>query len=241
LNQKKIVLSYLTLSVVGASLLVIFVFSIPAPLSTMVLSEKIAVATVFILCCIFGISFSLHPNWLRSFISVKDNQVKNHTYTFQRSFQGHHPDCKTFEQHRTIFHHKIWCAGCFGLLIGCVLSIFLMIFYVVVPFEQPPTISYVLLFLGLLFIAFVFLESIAESRHSSIHILSNGMLVLSFLFITISIVELSGKVMYGLFTILLCILWLDTRIKLSHWHHQRLCTSCRQPCKMYEVAIIFGR
>jgi hypothetical protein len=239
LNQTKIVLSYLGLSVAGAALLVVFVSMTPAPTRTLALLEKIFVAGVFISICVFGVSFSLRPNWVRPFISKKDNTEKNHSEALQRSFRGHHPDCKTFENHRMIYQNKTWCAGCFGLLIGCFLSILLMMLYVVVPFQQPLTISRLLFFLGLLVIAFVYLESILGSRRSIIHVLSNALLVLSFFLITTSMVELSGKVVYGLFTILLCILWLDTRIQLSRWHHRRLCRSCLQPCKIYVATIIF--
>jgi len=241
LSQTKIVLSYLGLSVAGAAFLVVFVSMTPTPTRTLAILEKIFVAAVFIIICVFGASFSLRPNWVRPFISKKENTVKNHTDALQRSFRGHHPDCKTFENHRMIYQNKTWCAGCFGLLIGCLLSIILMMLYVVVPFQQPLTISRLLFLLGLLVIAFVYLESILGSRRSIIHVLSNALLVLSFFFITISIVELSGKVVYGLFTILLCILWLDSRIQLSRWHHRRLCSSCLQSCKIYEATIIFGR
>ena len=241
MNQTKIVLSYLGLSFAGAALLVVFVSMTPAPTRTLALLEKIFVAGVFIIICVFGVSFSLRPNWVRPFISKKENTVKNHTDALQRLFRGHHPDCETFENHRMIYQNKTWCAGCLGLLIGCLLSIVLMILYVVVPFQQPPTISRLLFFLGLLVIALVYLEIIRGSRHSIIHVLSNGMLILSFFFITTSIVELTGKVEYGFFTILLCILWLDTRIQLSRWHHRRLCSSCPEPCKIYESTIISGR
>jgi hypothetical protein len=232
LNQKKIVLSYIGLSVAGAILLVVFVLMTPAPMGAPALVEKIAVAGIFIASCVVGISFSLHPNWVRKLYSKKDNTVKNHSEALQRSFHGHHPDCKTFENHRMIYRNKTWCTGCLGLLIGCLLSIILMILYIVVPFKQPPTISRLLFFLGLLVIALVYLEIIKGSRLSIIHVLSNAMFVLSFFFITISILELSGKVMYGLFSILLCILWLDTRIQLSRWQHRRLCSSCPEPCKI---------
>ncbi len=240
MNQTKIVLSYLALSVAGAAILAVFVSMTPAPTRTLVVLEKMVVAGVFIVICVFGLSFSLRPNWVRLFISKKENTVKNHSEALQRSFRGHHPDCKTFENHRVISLNKTWCAGCLGLLIGCLLSIILMTLFVVVPYP-PPTISRLLLFFGLFVIALVYLEIIKGSRHSIIHVLSNGILVLSFFFITTSIVELSGKVEYGLYTILLCILWLDTRIQLSRWHHTRFCSSCPEPCKIYVSTIIFGR
>lgn len=237
----KIVLSYLALSAVGAALLIVFVSLTPVPSRPMVLLEKIVAATIFVILCVFGISFTLRPNWVRPLIFKKNVTLKNHIDALQRSFRGHHPDCETFEKHRMIYQNKTWCAGCLGLLIGCLLSIILMILYVIVPFQQPSTISRLLFILGLLIIALVYLEIIRGSRHSIFHVLSNSMLVLSFFFITTSIMELSGKVEYGLYTILLCILWLDTRIQLSSWHHRRLCRSCLQPCKIYVATIIFGR
>jgi hypothetical protein len=241
LNQTKIVLSYLGLSVAGAALLLVFVSMTPSPTGTPALVEKMVVAGIFIASGVVGISFLLRPNWVRRFISKKENTVKNHSDELQRSFQGHHPDCKTFENHRTIYRDKTWCTGCLGLLIGCLLSIILMILYVVVPFKQPLMISRLLFFFGLFIIGLVYLEILMDSRYSIIHIVFNGLLVLSFFFITESILELSGKIEYGLYTILLCILWLDTRIQLSRWHHRRLCSSCPEPCKIYVSTIIFGR
>jgi hypothetical protein len=241
LNQTKLVLFYLALSVIGAALLVGLALQTPTSHPLSMFPGKIGIALVFILCCIFGISFSLRPNWVRLFIHKKEETIANRSCTAQRSFQGHHPDCETFENHRWISQNKTWCAGCLGLLIGCLLSSILMILYVVVPLHLSPTIFRLFLFLGLCIIAFVYLEIIQKRHHANIHVLSNGMLVLSFFFITISIIELLGKVEYSLYTILLCMLWLDTRVQLSRWHHSRLCRSCLQSCKTYIAMIIYGR
>ena len=111
MNQTKIVLSYLALSVAGAALLVVFVSMTPAPTHTLTVLEKMVVAGVFIASCVFGISFLLHPNWVRPFISKKDNIVKNHSKALLRSFRGHHPDCKTFENHRITFQKKSGAQG----------------------------------------------------------------------------------------------------------------------------------
>jgi hypothetical protein len=227
------VLFYLASSVIGAALLVGLAFQTPASHPLSMFPGTIGIAGVFILCCIFGISFSLRPNWVRLFIRKKEETTANRSQAVQRLFHGHHPDCETFENHRWMSQNKTWCAGCLGLLIGCLLSIILMILYVVVSLHLSPMISRLFLFLGLVIIA--------KRHHASIHVLSNGMLVLSFFFITVSIIELLGKVEYGLYTILLCMLWLDTRVQLSRWHHNRLCRSCPQLCKTYVAMIIYGR
>jgi uncharacterized protein YacL len=241
LNQTKLVLFYLALSVIGAALLVGLALQTPTSHPLSMFPGKISIAAVFILCCIFGISFSLRPNWVRLFIRKKEEMITNHSNAEQRSFQGHHPDCETFKNHRWTYQNKTWCAGCFGLLIGCLLSSILMILYVVVPLHLSPMISHLLLITGFIIIVVVYLEIIQKRRHASIHVLSNGMLVLSFFFIMVSIIELSGKVEYGLYTILLCMLWLDTRVQLSRWYHSRLCRSCLQSCKTYIAMIIYGR
>lgn len=51
--------------------------------------------------------------------------------------------------------------------------------------------------------------------------------------ITISIGEITGNMVYGIFSVLLCFLWLDTRIRLSKWNHHRTCTFCPETCKYY--------
>jgi hypothetical protein len=237
----KIVLSYLVLSVIGGLLLVFFAAWTPTPTHATVLQDKLVVAGVFIIICIFGISFTLRPNWIRRLVLTKDDTIKNHAEAFKRTFRGHHPDCKTFDTHRLMYKGKTWCVGCFGLFIGCLISIFLMSLYVLLPFQQPRFILHLMVFLGTFVIMLVYLEVVRRNQHLLMHVLTNGMLVLSFFMITIGIVELSGKGEYGLFTILLCMLWLDTRIRLSKWHHSRLCDSCTEPCKVYVSPIIFSR
>lgn len=239
MSQTKIILSFLTLSLIGGILLIVYVSLTPAASYPTGLIDRVIVAGVFITICIFGISFALRPNWIRLLITKKDEKINHPHNGMYRSFRGHHPDCKSFDAHRITPLKKTWCSGCLGLLIGCLLSILVMILYVLFPFSQTQFTLRLMLFLGLIIIIFVFLEIVQTKQHSIIHILSNSILILSFSMITVGILELSGKIEYGFYTILLCILWLDTRIRISKWHHIRLCKSCKKPCKMYISIIIF--
>lgn len=241
MNQRKTVVLSFVLSFIG----VLFLFSIvsqssiPPPEAT--IFEKGVIGGVFIFLCCVGISFALRPNWMKTVFLKKDEGGKKNTNESKRCLQGHHPDCSVFDSHRVVSHKKTWCAGCLGLLLGCVLSIVLAILYVIVPFQPSLMISRLLFFFGLLIIMLIYLESVLVSRHAGIHVLFSGLLILGFLFVTISITQLSGEIFYGFYTLLLCVLWLDTRIHLSKWHHTRLCRICPHSCKFYAAAIIFGR
>ena len=108
-----------------------------------------------------------------------------------------------------------------------------MIFYISLSSEKS-IISYrFLFFIGILIIIFSYLEIIFLIRNSVIHIISNISLIISFLIITISIFELLENIIYGLITILLSFLWIDTRIYLSKWNHKKICKRCIRDCKMY--------
>jgi hypothetical protein len=240
LNQKHILGTYLSLSLVGGVFLVVFAVLLPAPSQIIVLQDKILVAGAFITSCVFGISFAVHPNWIRQILTKKNDAKKKNSDGVKRMFQGHHPDCETFDNHRIQYQKKAWCAGCLGLLGGCLVSIPLMILYLLVPLRQSLRLYRVLIFICLILIVIVYVEVVRVNRHPLVHIISNGMLIPSFFLLTVSIVELSGKSQYGLFTILLCFLLLDARVQLSKWHHNRQCRTCPESCKVYTERLISG-
>jgi hypothetical protein len=241
LNQTKTVASYLILSIIGAAFLLSIVSQAPRYHPTAQFQDKILVSCLFIFVCIIGILCTLRPNWMKSVDVKKRIKTSEHSKESSRCFRGHHPDCARFESHRITYKNTTWCAGCLGLMIGGAFAIFFMILYLIIPFQQPLIVSHLLLFSGLLLIVIVFIEIYQGNSSSLIHLVSNCVFIISFFFITESMMELTGNVVYGFFTILLCLLWLDTRIILSKWTHSRLCESCLQSCKVYVVLIIYGK
>jgi hypothetical protein len=233
LNQTRTLIAYLLLSFIAAVLIVFFVVIIPSNGSLSQNSEKTMVAGVFIFCGIGGISFTLRPNWVRRYITRNQTRESRVSNQINRSFRGHHPDCTSYQDHTVHWRKTTWCAGCLGLLIGFCVSILLMILYLIIDFHLIPMVSYLFLFLGFLILTSVFLEALRQSRHPMVHLLSNSMLPLSFALLTITVEDHTGKFAYGFFTIVLCFLWLDTRIHLSKRNHRRLCLSCSESCKMY--------
>ncbi len=233
MKYTRTLLVYLAFSFIAAVLIILLVGTTPSDTRPISFLEKGGLACIFILCCIIGISFTLHPNWVRRYFSKFKDEEKNTLPQGKRSFQGHHPDCSTFQNHTVQWKERTWCAGCFGLLIGLCVSILLMILYAVTDFQFTKMMSYFLLLLGLFILPVVYVEILYRSRHAIVHVVINSLMPLSFFIITISVGGITGKFIYGFFTILLCFLWLDTRIQLSKWHHRSLCTHCFESCKMF--------
>lgn len=224
---------YLTFSIFAAVLIIFLVGTTPSHPPPISFFEKVGIASVFILSCIVGISFTYRPNWLRQHFLKSKNEEKNMPPQVKRSFQGHHPDCPTFQNHTIQWKEKTWCAGCLGLFIGLCVSILLMIIYTGIEFQLTKMMAYLLLFLGLFILPVVYSEILYRSRYAIVHVVINSMLPLSFFLITIGVGGITGQFIYGFFTILLCFLWLDTRIQLSKWRHSILCTHCSESCKMF--------
>ena len=233
MRKIKTIFYYLLLSIVAAVLILIMVLTKPITSNTTTFLDKLFVAGVFFASCIFGISIAIYPNWWR-----KNKRNIDHISNLQisktsRSFEGHHPDCNMFRSHVVIIKNKPRCAGCLGLTLGALISIFLMILYLILSFRLPIVMYYILFILGILLLIFVYGEIMLSKRNMFFHILLNSLFILSFLVTTISIVELTENPVYGVLAVLLCFLWLDTRIHISNYKHQRICASCNQECKSY--------
>jgi len=234
LKQINNILYYLILSIVAAALLLMLAFFGSSDIRNVSIYDLVLFSGVFIVSCIFGISLAIRPGWYRRFTKDQNHNAKRKQgHNITRKHKGHHPDCNQFQNHTVIIRNRTICAGCLGLSIGCIISIFLMIFYVFLAHGKFSNIFYFFIFLGLIIIGLVYVEIIFPTRYTIIHIISNVFLVVGFLLITISIFEITGKMIYGLISILLSFLWLDTRIQLSTYRHSLICNKCNKECKMY--------
>jgi len=232
---KSVLGQYLLLSFLAGLFLIILVIvhsSSSVPVSSV---DKIGITIFFIACCIVGISFALRPNWRKHWLRKKGQTLKNKPDTLARKYKGHHPDCDKFQDHTILFQQTTWCTGCLGLSIGSICAILFMLMYGLSSYQQPVLVSKLIILLGLATIGLVYLESINTKQQKIIHLFSNAMLIVSFFLITMGLVELTGTIVYGLFSLLLCVLWLETRIQLSKRQHERICKLCTASCKIYRL------
>ena len=95
-------------------------------------NDKLLISGLFISSCIFGISLAIHPGWFRRLIKHgNQDSNKEKSKKTKLTFKGHHPDCDQFKHHILTVNDKIHCAGCLGLALGSLLSIFLGVIYVI--------------------------------------------------------------------------------------------------------------
>ena len=235
LNKKWQLISYIILSMIGAVLIIVVLSFNPSDEGNIGFLDRLFVGGAFILCCLFGLSLALRPNWVRRI--RKQNRDNVHVPESQeiKSRKGHHPDCRGFEGHTLEFNNKTLCAGCTGLALGSMISILLTILFMGLSIDLSNSVLYIFVILGLIFIAFTFIEIVILKRTAFAHVMGNILLVIGFFLIIIGIFQLTGSSGYGILAVIFSFLWLDTRIQLSTWRHTVICENCAESCKAYSV------
>jgi hypothetical protein len=250
LNHAKNIFYYLILSFIGAALIALIILFDSSTSTPASILEKSIVGAIFIIGSIFGISLAVRPNWLWRFMNHETLGYQNrHSYSNtinqgekikgrskanrSRNRRGHHPVCISFKSHTIQIKDKILCAGCTGLIIGAVIGIFLMCVYIIYPNKVPITFFYVCIVIGMIIIAVNFSQTLLIMKIAGVHLISNTFLVIGFLLITIGIFQVTGKIIYGIVGVILSFLWLDTRVQLSKWRHECICSVCKENCKEF--------
>lgn len=229
----KNIFSYLLLSISAVALILIMILFGSSATNTITFEDRLFVTVAFVTSCIFGISIAIYPGWWKKFLRHTDRKSNINSEKTSRAFQGHHPDCNTFKSHSIMIKNKLRCAGCLGLIIGSMVSILMIVLFLFILPNLPLAMLYFLFGLGLLVLPLIYGEIMLPKRHAVVHIILNIALILSFFCLTISVIEITRNAIYGILTIIICFLLLDTRIQFSNWNHARMCNSCSESCKMY--------
>jgi hypothetical protein len=236
LSQKKNIFFYLVLSIVGAILISTLAFFDSASDNLIGIQDKLFIVILSIPACIFGISIAFFPRWYKKKLNGKNEGIKKENpQKKEREKKGHHPNCDQFQSHTVKIKNKTYCSGCLGLAIGSIITIFLLIFYIFIEIPKNLTILYLFILLGIFIICIVYIEIIFLKRKKIFHVLANIFLMVSFFLIVVGIFEITGNKIYGLITIILSFLWLDTRIQLSKWQHSSICNKCVELCKNFII------
>ena len=235
MSRKWSISLYLIFSIIGAVLLVtasILSFSKEASIT---LSDRIFVGGLFILSCILGISLALKPNWIRR-LSSKDASVSNGNPMNERinkRRRGHHPLCSRFQDHTISRNGNTFCAGCLGLAIGCVIAILLMFLFLIIFPYLTLTVFVLSMSIGMIIIAFSYIETVLPHRTAAGHVINNVLLVIGLFLVVAGVFGITKSPIIGAFAILISFLWLDTRVQLSNWNHEKMCRDCKNTCKAY--------
>lgn len=234
MSTKNNVKSYVLLSIMGAVLILLILLMNTSDPPTIHKFNKLFIGGIFISSSLFGLSLALRPNWIRRIMKRSSRNLNHRIHQMKtRKRQGHHPDCKHFKSHTITLNYRTLCAGCTGLALGSTLSIFLTLIYLIFFDELPQNIIFLFTVIGMLLIAIAYVEIPLPKRRPSVHMMSNIILVLGFLFVIVGVFQVTGNIMYGIFAVAISVLWLDTRIQLSNWRHTLICKYCNNSCKAY--------
>jgi len=227
---RKVIPEHLLLSALASAIMLSFALVGPDNGNDLTTMERMAVASAFILICTLGMLSGLD---FVSFARRKEQLIPREqarTPSGPRRV-GHHPDCEGFRDHTIGLRGRIYCCGCLSLAFGSGIAIclmtMLMLFTNIAPTNGPH-----LVLLGLLIVTIAFVDAWVH-RQRWVHILTNVLLPVGFLLMTVGVTEATGDGALGLVAVLISVLFMDTRISISRWKHEEICRRCGRGCKAY--------
>jgi hypothetical protein len=213
-------------SVIG--LLLVFVLTVFPPT---VIGDfpwrKTVIGVIFSIFCVLGILAVFSPNQCGKIINLKKKTVgsdsaKLVSHGASTVLQGHHPTCGRFAAHIFRIKDKTWCAACIGLLIGGLLALAGASVYFFGGWHVAEHSSLMIL-LGTVGVSFGLFQFKFKNL---IRLFMNAIFVIGTLFILIGVDELVRSLVFDLFVVSLIVFWLFTRISLSQWDHEVICSGC---------------
>jgi len=140
--------------------------------------------------------------------------------------RGHHPTCGVFSSHVFRLGGRVLCATCSGLFLGGVLSLVGVVVYFFVGLAVGGSVLLVG-FVGLAGVAVGLLQSVLiRVRWSFVRVLSGLLFAVGALLILVAVDGLVGDLFLDVFVVLLSVFWIFTRVALSRWEHDGMCSKC---------------
>lgn len=227
----------LLLSFLGLFLLAVLTAFPPAV--TVDLSwRKPVIGSIFNSICILGILAVFPPNRCLRILdigkkkrAVGSDLSKLTSHGTSNALQGHHPTCGNYDDHIFRIKGKIFCAACAGLLFGGMLALAGASVYFFGDWRVAEHSS-LMVMLGIAGVSFGLFQF---KFRSLVRLSVNIIFVLGSLLILIGIDELVHSLFFDLFVVSLIVFWLFTRISLSQWDHERICSDCEiENCRIRE-------
>lgn len=191
--------------------------------------RKPVVGSIFGSICVLGILAVFSPNKCMGIFDIdKKNRtvgsesIKLASHGTSDALQGHHPTCGKYDAHIFRIRGKIFCAACAGLLLGGLLALAGASVYFFADWlvAEHSSLMVLLGIVGVFFGLFQF------KFRSLVRLAVNTVFVLGTLLILVGIDELVHSLFFDLFVVSLIVFWLFTRISLSQWDHERICSDC---------------
>lgn len=213
--------------------------------------QKEIIGMVYGLICIFGMLATLFPNSCLQALNPKREERHIHFKAMAPNdlaqdkvvsqplrLQGHHRVCGNFSSHVFHIRSRTFCASCTGLLIGGMLALAGSVLYFFCNWHIGNSLF--LFVLGVLGVALNMLSILlfdAWARHL-VRIFLNAFFVFGTFLILVTMDEQVQNFGLNLLVIAFSVFWLFTRILLSQWRHERICSNCDvENCRFKYVSI----
>lgn len=245
---------YLLISFLGLLFLIFLLIIIP-PSSNIFNQQKLLIFSLFFLICFLGMIAALYPaSCSGSLLRREENEFSraeelkleedgDKLFSEDRDklsggikdkkissteFKGHHPVCDEFTSHTLRWQGKTYCAGCTGLIIGAILAMFGSLIYILYgSLEVKYGILILIIGLGCVFISLLQMF-ILKIQHNLLKFFTNLILVIGSLFILIATVTINNNLFIEFYFLILIILWILARIRISHQDHRAICSNCKK-------------
>jgi hypothetical protein len=219
--QYQLLLSFLGLLLVAA--LAVF----PPLVTENVSWRKIIIGSIFNSICVLGILAVFSPSKCGKIVKLKNRTVSSDavqlaSHGTSGALQGHHPTCGNYDSHTIRIKDKTGCAACVGLFIGGLLALVgaSAYFFADYPVADHDLLTVLLGVVGVSFGLFQF------KFRSFVRLFMNTVFVLGALLVLVGVDGLVQSLFFDFFVICLVVFWLFTRIRLSQWDHERICSGC---------------
>jgi hypothetical protein len=226
----------ISVSFFGLILTVLLALYMPISQEDFVWRKPLA-GSAFGAVCVLGILAVFFPKTCSSFFDVgkrekrqnrffgfKQNVSISHTTT--STLRGHHPLCGHFSAHVFRLGSRIFCATCSGLFLGALIALAGAGMFFFGNWQMGQN-AFLAVLVGAVGVVLGLLQSpLPMLQNSVIRLFSSVFFVVGTFLILVGIEELAHNTSVDLFLVALSVLWLMTRISLSQWDHERICSKC---------------
>lgn len=200
--------------------------------------RKPLVGSMLASVCALGILAVFFPNECSRVFNFghKGTNTWNRFYGFRRgssvsqsdfhSLRGHHPTCGCFSSH--VFHigGRIFCATCSGLFVGALIVLTGIVLYFFGDWQVEHS-AFSFVWVGMLGIFLGLLQPLLLTvDRSFFRVFSSSFLATGTFLVLVGVDELANNAFVDVFLVFLSVYWLVTRISLSQWEHEKICSSC---------------
>jgi hypothetical protein len=199
--------------------------------------RKPLVGSAFSAVCVLGILAVFFPNQCSRFFDMgKREKNPNRFFGFKRNasishtttstLRGHHPQCGRFSTHVFGLGEWIFCATCSGLFSGAVFALVGVALYFFGNLQVGQN-AFRMVLVGAVGVVFGLLQSpLPMLQNGFIRLFSSAFFIVGTFLILVGIEELAHSTSVDFFFVVLSVFWLMTRISLSQWDHERVCSKC---------------